>query len=102
MGNYYHSHGGTQHHALRPQGANPYFAQDPFSRTMGASPAESPLEQPGGSAAGQTTGHVTGRQADAGKFAPFGTSPNEYLYQHSHDRFPFYGTDTYAAAPIRG
>jgi hypothetical protein len=90
-GNYYHSHSGTQHHSLHPQDQNPYFSH-PILRAVGASPAESPLGQTPSSAAGQANGLA--------HFA--GTSPNEYLYQRSPDRFPFYGPETYAPAAIRG
>jgi len=43
MGNYRHSHSGTQHHSLYHRDPNPYFQHIPPFATMGASPAESPL-----------------------------------------------------------
>jgi hypothetical protein len=82
LGNYYHAPsaaaGSAQHHTLHPHDPNPYFAHGgPVFVAVGASPAESPLEASS-------------------------ASPNEYLYPRSHDRFPFYGSETYAPAAIRG
>lgn len=100
QGNYYHSHSGTQHHSLHSPDANPYFSHAPIYTAMGASPAESPL--------GQTRNPVPGQasppQSGAGTFAPLAgmSSPNEYPYQRSQKRFPFYGPETYSAAAIRG
>jgi hypothetical protein len=103
LGNYYHSHSGTQHHSLHPQDQNPYFGHVPLLRAIGGSPAESPLERTGSSTPSRIGAHPAQPQTVAGNLAPLaGTSPNEYLYQHSHDRFPFSGPDTYAPAVIRG
>jgi len=99
LGNYYHSHSGTQHHSLHPRDANPYFAHAPIFTAMGASPAESPLERIRSSAPSQ----AAQPHPAAGGFASLaGTSPTEYPYQRSQDRFPFFGPETYAAAAIRG
>jgi hypothetical protein len=106
LGNYYHSHSGTQHHSLHPlhpSDPNPYFGHVPVLRAIGGSPAESPLERTGSSTPSQIGAHPARPQTMAGNLAPLaGTSPNEYLYQQSHDRFPFSGPETYAAAAIRG
>ncbi|KAK4185375.1 putative phosphatase regulatory subunit-domain-containing protein [Podospora australis] len=111
MGNYQHSHSGTQHHSLHPKDPNPYF-QMPGFMAIGASPAESPLmgfpmtqrvESPMKVSSGPVT--VSGPQSDqsSGKFAPFaGTSSTEYSYHHMPDRFPFFGTDAHTATAIRG
>ncbi|KAK4150471.1 carbohydrate-binding module family 21 protein [Chaetomidium leptoderma] len=102
-GNYHHSHSGTQHHSLHPQDANPFFSHVPMFGGMVASPAESPIEQTANSVAGRPAGQGAQPHSVAGNVGSFaGTSPNEYLYQRSHDRFPFYGSETYAAAAIRG
>jgi hypothetical protein len=103
MGNYHHSHTGMQHHSLHPQDANPYFPHLPGPRTMGASVAERPLGQTPSSSPAQTAGKPASLQTTAEDFAHLaGTSPHEYLYQHSHDRFSFRGPETYALAAIRG
>ncbi|KAL2019040.1 hypothetical protein VTK56DRAFT_10144 [Thermocarpiscus australiensis] len=44
MGNYYHTHSGTQHHSLHPNDPNPYFQQAPLFMSMGATPVSSPLK----------------------------------------------------------
>jgi hypothetical protein len=101
MGNYHHSHSGTQHHSLQPQDAASFFSHGSIFRAIGASPAGSPLEQTGSPAPGRATGQAA--QSPGVRHSPFaGTSPNEYQYQHARDRFPFYGPETYAAAAIRG
>ncbi|KAK4223059.1 putative phosphatase regulatory subunit-domain-containing protein [Podospora fimiseda] len=118
MGNYRHAHSGTQHHSLYHRDPNPYFQHIPSSfGPMGASPAESPIMgfpvkrspspaknqaavQP---ATGQQNGFSSSSPPTAGNFAPFaGTSPNEYSYQHMHDRFPFSGADAHSSTAIRG
>ena len=99
LGNYYHSHSGTQHHSLHSEDANAYFSHAPIFTAVGASPSESPLEltrSPGPDQAVQP-------HSGAGNFEPLaGTLPNEYPYQRPPDRFPFSGSETYAAAAIRG
>lgn len=111
MGNYYHSHSGTQHHSLHPNDSNPYFQHFPVFRAIGASPVESPLNafspqrtaSPLAAQPRTPAGHSPQPHTLAGNFAPFaGTSPNEYPYQRVHDRFPFSGPETYAAAAITG
>ena len=103
MGNYHHSHSGTQHHSLHPQDANPYFPQLPGPRAMGASVAERPVGQTPNSSPAQAAGKPARLQTTAEDFAHLaGTSPHEYLYQHPHDRFSFRGPETYALAAIRG
>lgn len=100
-GNYHHSHNTTQHHSLHPQDAASLFSHGSIF-TLGASPAESPLEQTGSPAPGRGPGQPSQPPTGA-RHSPFaGTSPNEYLYQHAHDRFPFYGPEAYSAAAIRG
>ena len=99
LGNYYHAHSGTQHHSLNPQNANQYFSHTPIFTAMGASPAGSPVGQTRNPAPGQAAQPHSG----AGNFGPLaGTSPNEYPYQRAQDRYPFSGSETYAAAAIRG
>ncbi|GAB1319886.1 Phosphatase regulatory subunit-domain-containing protein [Madurella fahalii] len=116
MGNYYHSHSGTQHHSLHPNDPNSYFQHLPVFRAMGASPVESSLDhfspqrtgipmtgQSQSPGSGQAVGHSSSPHSLAGNFAQLaGTSPNEYPYQHILDRFPFSSTETYASAAIRG
>ncbi|KAL2134401.1 hypothetical protein VTI74DRAFT_240 [Chaetomium olivicolor] len=103
-GNYYHSHRGTQHHSLHPHDSNPYFTYPSFYGAVGGSPAESPLAAP--RAADQTPSTPAPAQTDskqAGTTAPLpGTSPIEYDYQRSRDRFPFSGHEAYARTAIRG
>ncbi|KAK0747247.1 putative phosphatase regulatory subunit-domain-containing protein [Apiosordaria backusii] len=104
MGNYHHSHSGTQHHSLHPKDPNPYFQQHSAFVAMGASPAESPIM---GFPTQRTDGTMTapGQKNDrpSGAFASFaGTSPNEYPYQHMPDRFPFFGAEAHSATAIRG
>lgn len=115
MGNYHHSHSGTQHHSLHPKDPNPYFQHASFV-PIGASPSESPLRtfspQNVSSPLGQpriapSPPQVPGRSSppapSVGNHVHFaGTSPNEYPYQPMHDRFPFSGTDAHAATAIRG
>ena len=115
MGNYRHSHSGTQHHSLYHRDPNPYFQHIPPFATMGASPAESPLmgfpikrtpsPVKNQAAVQATSGQQTGYSSSpsmVGNFVPFaGTSPNDYSYQHLHDRFPFSGTDAHSATAIR-
>ncbi len=99
LGNYYHSHSGTQHHSLHSQDANAYFSHAPIFTAIGASPAESPLELTRSPDSDQGVRPHSG----AGNFEPLaGTLPNEYPYQRPQDRFPFSGSETYAAAAIRG
>ncbi len=99
LGNYYHAHSGTQHHSLNPQDANQYFPHAPIFTAMGASPAGSPVVQARDPAAGPAAQPHSG----AASFGPLaGTSPTGYSYQRSQDRFPFSGSETYAAAAIRG
>lgn len=112
MGNYHHSHVGTQHHSLHPRDPNPYFSHAPVFGAVGASPAEPPLEKTSplppsqvSAAPGQAPGISAQPQTPSGNAAPAaGTSmsPNEYIYQRSRDRFPFHGSETYAPAAIRG
>ncbi|KAH6838595.1 putative phosphatase regulatory subunit-domain-containing protein [Chaetomium sp. MPI-CAGE-AT-0009] len=103
MGNYHHSHSGTQHHSLHPRDATPYFSHGPSPRAMGASSADGALAQTPSPPAAQTGGNPARPQTTAQDFARLaGTSPHEYLYQHSHDRFSFPGPETYALAAIRG
>jgi hypothetical protein len=103
MGNYHHSHSGTQHHSLHPQDVNSYFPHLPGPRAMGATVAERPLGQTSGPSAAQPTSEPARLQTTAEDFAHLaGTSPHEYLYQHPHDRFSFRGPETYALAAIRG
>ncbi|KAK3899793.1 carbohydrate-binding module family 21 protein [Staphylotrichum tortipilum] len=100
LGNYYHPHGLGQQHSLHGPYANAYFSPVPVFTTMGASPVESPLEH---GRAGSPAGQMAQRPAGTGNMAPLaGTLPTEYPYQRSHDRFPFFGPETYAAAAIRG
>ncbi|KAK4649794.1 hypothetical protein QC762_704990 [Podospora pseudocomata] len=110
MGNYHHSHSGTQHHSLHPKDSNPYFQQHPSFVAMGVSPAESPtmgfptqrtdstLVGPAPTASGQKN------DRPSGTFASFaGTSSNEYPYQQQMpDRFPFSGAEAHSATAIRG
>lgn len=103
MGNYHHSHTGTQHHSLQPQDANLYFPHLPGPRAMGPSVAERPLGQTPSSSPAQAAVKPARLQTTAEDFAHLaGTSPHEYLYQHPHDRFSFRGPETYALAAIRG
>ncbi|KAK4118560.1 carbohydrate-binding module family 21 protein [Parathielavia appendiculata] len=107
MSNYYYSHSGTQYHSLLPPDHNPYFPRVPILRAMGESPAETPLERTGSSTSNPTPARVDVQPAqphtDARDFASLaGTSPDAYLYQHTPDRFPFSGPETYSSAPIRG
>jgi hypothetical protein len=109
MGNYHHSHSGTQHHSLHPKDPNPYFQQLPTFVAMGASPAESPIigfptqRAENTTVAPAPTGSGQKNDRSSGTFAPFaGTSPNEYPYQHMPDRFPFFGAEAHAATAIRG
>lgn len=102
LGNYYHPHmGGAQQHSLHGPYATAYFSPVAMFTALGASPVESPLEP--GAASSTTSGQMAQRPPGTGNMAPLaGTLPNEYPYQHSHDRFPFFGPETYAAAAIRG
>ncbi|KAK0717480.1 putative phosphatase regulatory subunit-domain-containing protein [Lasiosphaeria miniovina] len=111
MGNYHHSHSGIQHHSLHPLDPNPYFHHATSFIPIGASPSESPLtsfsSQRTGSPLTTQSGQVAGRSSSpatlVGSFGPFaGTSPNEYPYQHLHDRFPFSSADAHSATAIRG
>jgi len=103
MGNYYHAHSGTQHHSLRPHDGNPYFSHGSIFQAIGASPAESPLGQTPPSVPGDMVGRGTQLRHGAGDFGSLaGTSPTDHYYQHSQDRFPFYGPEAYAPAAIRG
>jgi len=111
MSNYYHSHSGTQHHSLHPNDPNPYFQHSgPFS-PVGPSPSESPLKSlspqltgnPLVGQSGQSIGRSSSPVTTVGNFSPFAsTSPDEYTYQHMHDRFPFSGSEAHAATAIRG
>ncbi|KAH8898264.1 hypothetical protein GQ53DRAFT_413873 [Thozetella sp. PMI_491] len=112
------SHAGpAQHHSLYPQELNPYFhpSSAALGQIIGVSPSESPLRgfspqtgsplsNPPRSASASSQATVrTSSPANMGSFQPFGgTSPNEFQYQHLQDRFPFSGTETHAAAAIRG
>ncbi|KAK3368323.1 putative phosphatase regulatory subunit-domain-containing protein [Podospora didyma] len=108
IGNYNHSHSGIQHHSLHPKDPNPYFHHATTFIPIGASPSESPLKsftpQRAGSPLAGQSGQAAGKSPSSlGVFAPFaGTSPNEYPYQHLHDRFPFSGADAHSATAIRG
>jgi len=116
MGNYHHSHSGTQHHSLHPNDSNPYFQHTATFVPIGASPSESPIHtfsppQMGSPIAGRTqrspaatpTGSSSPPAASVSSYAHFaGTSSNEYPYQHMNDRFPFSGADAHTATAIRG
>ncbi|KAK4248281.1 carbohydrate-binding module family 21 protein [Corynascus novoguineensis] len=102
MSNYSHLHSGTQPHLPHPRDPSPYFSHMPIHGGMGHAPAESHLGQRATSPPSESTGSSVQQQAAAKTFAHLaGTSPNEYSYQRSHDRFPFYGTETHAPAAIR-
>lgn len=100
MGNHYHSHSGIHHHSLHPLDPNPYYVHVPILKAMGASPVDSPPENPASPVSGQPKATISSH-AGPGIFAPFGTSPNDYLYESLHDRFPLFGPDTYGPAAIR-
>jgi hypothetical protein len=100
-GNYYHTHSGVQHHTLHPHDPSSYFVQTPLFKAMGASPAESPL----GRISSQQSGSPLAGPARSGDFTPVSDasgSPHDYLYQRVHDRFPFYRSDSYTPAAIKG
>ncbi|KAK4143182.1 carbohydrate-binding module family 21 protein [Dichotomopilus funicola] len=100
LSNPYHSYGGAPHHSVHPLGPSPYFVHVPILKAMGASPVDSPSENPASPVSGQPNTKVSSH-AVPGIFAPFGTSPNDYLYECPHDRFPFYGPETYGPAAIK-
>jgi len=85
MGNYHHSHSGTQHHSLYARDPNPYFQHiQPFV-AMGASPAQSPVmgfpikrtpspvksQASVQSTSGQPTGYSSSSPPMVGSFVPF-------------------------------
>ncbi|KAK4097189.1 carbohydrate-binding module family 21 protein [Parathielavia hyrcaniae] len=107
MNNYYYSHSGIQHRSSLAPDHGAYFPRVPLLQALGSSPAETPVERTGSSTSGISPGRVDGQsaqpQAGAGDFVSLaGTSPNEYLYQHTSDHFPFFGPETFSSAPIRG
>ncbi|KAK4210847.1 putative phosphatase regulatory subunit-domain-containing protein [Rhypophila decipiens] len=106
MGNYYHTHTGTQHHSLHPKDPNPYFDHaSPFLTTMYASPSQSPLQifspqLPVGSIATRPASDRSSSPIAPGSFAPYtGTLPHELSHQL---HFPFSGHQAHSATAIRG
>ncbi|KAL1838166.1 hypothetical protein VTJ49DRAFT_2968 [Mycothermus thermophilus] len=98
--NYLHTHSGTQHHSLHPNDPTLYLLPGPALRRGGSSPVGSPPTPSSSPALGRPATAPVPAGADFGALAS--SSPSDYYYQHSHDRFPFYGPDAYASAAIKG
>ncbi|KAL2270628.1 hypothetical protein VTJ83DRAFT_2812 [Remersonia thermophila] len=100
MANYIHAHSGTQHHSLHPNDPTQYFSHGSASRQGGSSPAGTPPTPSSSPKPGRPAISPLPAGAEFGALAS--STPSDYYYQHSRDRFPFYGPETYASAAIRG
>lgn len=113
----HHRPDAAQHQPSRLKDSNPYFEHAVALAALSGPPPRSPerdlaVERTSSPSAAQPrsasgSGHSSARSVSpasmVGSFAPFAgtSSPNEFSYQHSQDRFPF-APEAHASTAIRG